>query len=118
NTPLIIGNTQNGQFSGMPGVGLYSIANQPTLVSQLGNYGNAVDAAALDFAAAAKSVLIYKAFVGSGNSGNWTRTGTGTGTIAVSANVQLGPYGSITSTGSTGIIIQVTTASNGAIYGQ
>ena len=65
NTPLIIGWTQSGAFSGSPGVGLYSIANLQTLTTNLGSYGNAVDAAALDLAVGASGVLVYKAFSGS-----------------------------------------------------
>lgn len=118
NTPLIIGNTQSGDPSGDQGVGLYSFADLPTMTATLGSYGNAIDAAALDFSANAQSVLLYKAFIGTVNAGNWAHVGAGSGTIAVSGNLPLGAYGTPTGSGSTGIIIQVTTASNGTLYGQ
>ena len=215
NRPLIIGWTQSGAFSGYPGIGLYDIANLQTLTSELGNYGNAVDAAALDLEAGASDVLVYKAFAGSigasayatltvpsttggdgviltandegpaGNSitfhlivsgggsaavisgtataivatcgsactnntlitainaagtavtatlkaggsddvvalaltnlagGLATHTGTGTGEVTFSGD-PLAPFGAPTATGSTGIIVQVTTSSNGTLYG-
>lgn len=118
NTPLVIGWTQSGPWSGAPGNGPVAVSNIQTLTGTYGSYGNAVDAAALDLAAGANEVLIYKAFAGTVNSGNWTRTGTGTGTIAVSGNVPLAPYGTGTSTGSTGVIIQITASSDGTLYGQ
>jgi hypothetical protein len=117
NTPLIIGWTQSGTFSGLPGQGPVGVSNLTTLTTNYGTYGNAVDAAALDLVAGANSVLLYKAFAGTVTGSNFTHTGTGTGTVAISGNAPLGPYGTATATGSTGPIILVTSSSNGTLYG-
>lgn len=66
NTPLIIGWTSQGQYSGSPGIGLYSLAGQPANVTAaLGSYGNAVDSACFQMSRGASSVVVYKAFSGS-----------------------------------------------------
>ena len=107
NVGLVIGTTQNGTFSGAPGQGPVGISNLQTLTANYGSYGNAVDAAALDLAVGASEVILYKAFAGTVNGGNWTHVGTGSGNVSVSANNPLAPYGTPTATGSTGIEILI-----------
>lgn len=109
NTPLVIGWTSQGSYSGSPGVGLYSVSNLQTLTTTLGSYGNAVDASALDLAVGASDVLIYKAF--SGSIGSSTHTGSGSGTIA-QTGAPMAPFG--TGQGGTGILVKIVTGSTTA----
>jgi hypothetical protein len=105
NSPLVIGTTSQGSFSGSPGVGIAAYTSIQSLTNTLGSYGNAVDAATLDLAQGAPSVLVYKAF--SGSIGSTTASGGGSNSDVTFTGQPTAPFG-LGQDGS-GIVVQITT---------